>query len=206
MQNCTEHFTPKLNQPCGSCSPWGHPQMGLAQGISNILHLGIHMQQGNCWKGFAHRLGLFALFKPSWNISVLLDSPGSASPLQRGFFPFLIWLQLSTESSCLHVGKEWLLSKVHKMKPAFVAPEEKQLEMTSPCGQELPVLPRGTSKGHLELQQSKPKLHRGFFSGHRSPHGCELDIPESYQFMSLTLKIRLLFHFQAHNPSFPSTS
>lgn len=173
MQNCTEHFTPKLNHPCGCCSPWGHPQMGLAQSISNILHLGIHMQQGNCWKGFAHRLGLFALFKPSWNTSVQLDSPGSASPLQRGFFPFSFGCSSAQKAPD---WEEWLLSKVHKMKPLFVAQEENQLEMTSPGGQELPVLQRGTSKGHLELQQSKPKLHRGFFSGHRSPHGCELNI------------------------------
>lgn len=151
--------------------------MGLAQSIWNILHLGIHMQKGNCWgwKGFAHGLGLFALFKPSRNTSVLLDSPGSASPLQKGFFPFLIWLQLSTESSQANVSKEWLLIKVQKMKPPLAAQEEKQLEMTSLCGQELPVLRMGTNKGRLELQQSKPELHRGFFSGHKSPHGCELN-------------------------------
>lgn len=73
------------------------------------------------------------------------------------------------------MGKEWLLIKVHTMKPLFVAQEEK-MEMISLCGQELPVLQMGTNKGHLELQQSKPDLHRGFFSGHKSPHGCELNI------------------------------
>lgn len=32
------------------------------------------------------------------------------------------------------------------------------------------------------------------------------EYPESHQLMSLTLKMRLLFYFQTHNPSFPSTS
>lgn len=62
------------------------------------------------------------------------------------------------------------------MKPPFVTQEEKHLEMITLSGQELPVLQMGTNKGHLELQQSKPKLHRWFFSRHKSPHGCELNI------------------------------
>lgn len=101
------------------------------------MRLRIYIQLGNSWQvwqGHAHGLGLLCccLNAPE---TVLPDSPGSSSPLQRCFFSLSFGWQLCAESSRLNVGEGKqivLLIKVHKIKPPFVAQEKKQPENDLP--------------------------------------------------------------------------
>lgn len=49
----------------------------------------------------------------------------------------------------------WLLSKVHKMKPPFVAQEKNQLGMTSPCA------PKGDQQGPPGTAAEQPQTSQG---------------------------------------------
>jgi len=108
-------------------------------------------------------------------------------------------------------NKQLLFIKVHKTKPPFVVQEENQLENGLPLWTRPPC---GLNKGRmsataLELCQSKSELHGRFLSRHKSPHFCEVngDLLISINLRVWHLqKMRLFFPFQAHNPSFPSTS
>lgn len=208
MQNCTEHFTPKLNQPCGCCRPWGHPQMGPAQSTWNILHLGNHIHQWNCWEvGRALPTGCSSLLCSNPPEALLSYQILLVLPLHfKGAF-FTLSFDCSSAQKALKwtwvmAGKECLLIRVHKMKPPFVAQEEKQLEIISLCGQELPVLQTGTNKGHLELQKSKPGFKASSLVGTNHLMDVGWD-PESHQESYLKWDCFFIFRLTIHPSQAP---